>query len=186
MGGDSWEKMFMSFRNMVSRAYRDWKWYLLDSLSPADQRYYESISGNEASADRWTDSLLRLCEFLAQKSQRKVMVFVDEYEAPNNHSYQHDFFDTVGLSYPFRLPSKLKTVIQANRFFGREVLHPLLNVGFNSTNIMTEHLTTLIQTNPNLEYAILAGVTPTTKVGWYSGLNNIEVRRFMLACGGTI
>ena len=46
---------------------------------------------------------------------------------------------------------------------------------------MTEDLTLLVQTNPYLEYAILAGVTPTAKVGWYSGLNNIEVRRFTLA-----
>jgi hypothetical protein len=48
-------------------------------------------------------------------------------------------------------------------------------------DIMTEHLTLLIQTNTNLEYAILAGVTPTAKVGWYSGLNNIEVPCFTLA-----
>ena len=38
----------------------------------------------------------------------------------------------------------------------------------------------LIQTNPNLEYAVLAGVTPTAKYGWYPGLN-IKVCRFMLA-----
>jgi len=47
-------------------------------------------------------------------------------------------------------------------------------------DIMTEHLTLLIQTNPDLKFAILAGVTPTAKVG-YSGLNNIEVPRFTLA-----
>ena len=124
--GDSWEKMFWSFRELVSRLYRDWYGYLLDSLSPADQPYFESICANEAPEERWTNSLLRLCEFLAQKSQRKVMVFVDEYEAPNNCSYNHDFFEKVGLSYPFRLQSRLKTVIQAYTFFGRDVLQALL------------------------------------------------------------
>ena len=33
----------------------------------------------------------------------------------------------------------------------------------------------LIQSNERLEYVILAGVTPVTKAGWYSGLNNVQV-----------
>jgi hypothetical protein len=37
-----------------------------------------------------------------------------------------------------------------------------------------------IQSNVYLGYAVLAGVTPTAKSGWYSGLNNLEVRRFNL------
>jgi hypothetical protein len=126
--GDSWENMFWSFRELVSRLYRDWYGYLLDSLTPADQQYCESICANEAPVKIWTNSLIRLCEFLTRKSQRKVMIFVDEYEAPNNCSYKHDFFDRVGLSYLFRLQSKLKTVIQANVFFGRDVLPVLLKV----------------------------------------------------------
>jgi hypothetical protein len=38
----------------------------------------------------------------------------------------------------------------------------------------------LIQSNQSLQYAVLVGVTPTSKSGWYSGLNNIEVRCFNL------
>jgi hypothetical protein len=126
--GDSWEAMFWSFRELVSSLYRDWYGYLFYSLSPPDQRYFESICANEAPVERWTNSLLRLCEFLAKKSLRKVMVFVDEYEAPNNLSYDQDFFERVGLSYSFRLQSRLTTVIQANAFFRRDVLPALLKV----------------------------------------------------------
>lgn len=39
----------------------------------------------------------------------------------------------------------------------------------------------LIQSNANLEYALLSGVTPVAKTGWFSGLNNLEVCCFMLA-----
>jgi hypothetical protein len=35
--------------------------------------------------------------------------------------------------------------------------------------------------NDNIEYAVLAGVTPAVKAGWYSGLKNIEVSCFTLA-----
>ncbi len=38
----------------------------------------------------------------------------------------------------------------------------------------------LIQSNDSLQYAVLVGITPTATSGWYSGLNNIQVRRFNL------
>ena len=59
------------------------------------------------------------------------MIFVNEYEALNNRSYNHDFFGLVGLSYPFRLLPTLTTVIQANAFFGSDILPPLLKVAMN-------------------------------------------------------
>ena len=39
----------------------------------------------------------------------------------------------------------------------------------------------LIQMNEHIEYALLVGVTPIAKAGWYSGLNNITVSRVILA-----
>jgi hypothetical protein len=56
------------------------------------------------------------------------MVFIDEYEAPINCAYENDYFDKVRPSYPSRLHSRLRTVIQANKFFGRGVLPGLLKV----------------------------------------------------------
>lgn len=32
-----------------------------------------------------------------------------------------------------------------------------------------------IQSNSNVEYAVLVGITPVAKAGWYSGLNNLDV-----------
>ena len=72
------------------------------------------------------------------------------------------------------------TLIQANEFFGRGVLNALLKVakiyliGSGTSNV-------LIQTNEHIAYGLLAGVTPTAKAGWFSGLNNIQVSRAMLA-----
>ena len=39
----------------------------------------------------------------------------------------------------------------------------------------------LIQMNEHIEYALLVGVTPIAKAGWYSGLNNITVGHVILA-----
>ena len=80
---------------MVSGLYQEGYEYLQDSLSPDEWGYFESICFNKAAEKQWTFSLNRLCVYLAQKSQQKVMVFIDEYDAPNNRSYGQEFFTTV-------------------------------------------------------------------------------------------
>jgi hypothetical protein len=101
--GNSWQKMFLCFREMVSGLYQQWYEYLQGSFFPDELGYFESIYLNKAAEEQWTFSLNRLCVYLARKSQRKVMIFIDEYEAPNNRSYGQEFFTTVCLSYPLRL-----------------------------------------------------------------------------------
>ena len=105
--GESWEAMFGSFKILVSELYREWREYLADSLTLEQRTFFDSILQRKGSESDWKNSLKELTFFLAQKS--KVMVFIDEYEAPNNRAYDHDFFDRVGLSYSFQLQSSLKT-----------------------------------------------------------------------------
>ena len=125
--GNSWEEMFWSFRVMVSDLYEESYEYLGQSLNPGEKEFFESIRLNTAS-EGWMNSLKRLSTFLARKSGRGAMVFIDEYEAPNNLAYEHGFLDEVHLSFPSRLRSRLTTVIQTNGFFGRGVLPALLKV----------------------------------------------------------
>ncbi|KAK2459529.1 hypothetical protein APHAL10511_008453 [Amanita phalloides] len=48
---------------------------------------------------------------------------------------------------------------------------------FNDANVFFGHgvLPILLKLNESLEYAVLVGVTPTAKSGWYSGLNNLQL-----------
>jgi hypothetical protein len=126
--GDSWEGMFWKFTVMVSVLYEESYEYLEYSLNPGEKVFFESIRLNIAPVEHWEDSLQRLSYFLARKAGRGVMVFIDEYEAPINCAYENDYFDKVRPSYPSRLRSRLRTVIQANKFFGRGVLPGLLKV----------------------------------------------------------
>jgi hypothetical protein len=112
------------FRTFTRKSYD----YLENSLKPGEKAFFESIRLNTAPVERWRISLKRLSDFLARKSGRKAMVFIDEYEAPNNRAYELDFFAKVRPSYSSRLRSRLRTVIQANQFFGRGVLPALLKV----------------------------------------------------------
>ena len=126
--GTSWDKMLDSFKSMVSRLHREWREYIWDSLDLVDQETFQSIHSKTASDGDLRISLELLSEFLAKKSGRKVIVLIDEYEAPNNRAYELDFFKQVRPLRPPRLYSTLTTMIQANEFFGCGVLPPLLKV----------------------------------------------------------
>jgi hypothetical protein len=93
--GTSWDDMLDSFKDMVSSLYKGWKGYLWDSLEPKDQNDFQSFIDEEASHAKLRASLERLSSFLAKKSGRKVIVLIDEYEAPNNRAYEHGFFKEV-------------------------------------------------------------------------------------------
>jgi hypothetical protein len=97
--GSSWEEMLLSFRGMVSGLYKEWHLYLEHSLDPEEKAFFESVRLNTAPEEHWRTSLKRLSFFLARKSGRKVMVFIDEYEAPINDAYEGSFFDQVRPSY---------------------------------------------------------------------------------------
>ena len=113
---------------MVSDLYEESYDYLEQSLNPGEKEFFESIRLNTASVERWGNSLKQLSSFLARKSRWRAMVFIDEYETPNNHAYELGFLAEVRLSCPSRLCSKLTTVIQTNKFFGCGVLPALLKV----------------------------------------------------------
>ena len=126
--GTSWDEMLDSFKQMVSCLYREWREYIWDSLSLVDQETFQSIHSKTASCGEWRKSLELLSKFLAKKSGRQVIVLIDEYEAPNNRAYELDFFKQVRPLHPPQLHSRLKTLMQANEFFGRGVLPALLKV----------------------------------------------------------
>ena len=89
------------FEAFVARLYRAWKDYLVESLDPMDKTYYDSICSMNATDAEWADCLYILTSFLARKFRRRVVVLIDEYDAPINCAYDHDFFDAVRSLCPF-------------------------------------------------------------------------------------
>ena len=114
--GASWEEMLDSFKTMVSLLYAEWKNYLWDFLDPEQQETFQSIRRKTASDGDLKISLALLSLFLAKKSGRKVIVLIDEYEAPNNRAYEHGFFKEVRSLRPPRLYSTLTTLSRPTNF----------------------------------------------------------------------
>ncbi|KAF8506588.1 hypothetical protein F5888DRAFT_1643615 [Russula emetica] len=95
----SWEGMLSNFKDLVSDLYMEWEDCLLQSLSPVDKTYFESICLKTATEDELTNSLYRLSKFLTRKFGRKVIVLIDEYEAPINCAFENDYFNEVRSLY---------------------------------------------------------------------------------------
>jgi len=88
-----------SFKDLIFELYKEWRDCLMQSLSPAERTYFESIYLMTATEDDFARSLKTLCSFLARKFGRKVIVLIDEYEAPIICAFEHGYFDKVRSLY---------------------------------------------------------------------------------------
>ena len=99
LNGDSWEEMLLDFRDFVSDLYAKWEDLLMPSLKLREKIYFRSICNMTTTKRDLEKSLFKLSRFVAQKFDRKVIVLIDEYKAPNNRAYDRGYFDEVGLLY---------------------------------------------------------------------------------------
>ena len=93
--------MLSTFRQLVSDLYEKWADCLMESLEPWQKAYFQSILDNTATKAQLKRSLFKLTSFLAEKFHQRVIVLIDEYEAPNNCAYEHGYFDKVRSLYVF-------------------------------------------------------------------------------------
>jgi hypothetical protein len=92
--------MLSKFKSFVSRLYAKWQGCLMQSLELRERIYFESIRNMTATKRGLAKSLFKLSRFIAQKFGQKVIVLIDEYEAPNNRAYDRGYFNEVRFLYP--------------------------------------------------------------------------------------
>ena len=78
--GTSWEEMRKSIKRTFSNLYNEYK-YLRNDLDERNKRKFEKIWFEEAE-DNYDDCLNFLSEILQEKYNEKVIVLIDEYDAP--------------------------------------------------------------------------------------------------------
>ena len=92
--------MLSEFSDFVSDLYSKWEDRIIQSLKLPERTYFESIRNKTATEVELTRSLYKLSYFLAEKFCQRVIVLIDEYEAPINRAYEHGYFDEVRSLYP--------------------------------------------------------------------------------------
>jgi Predicted AAA-ATPase len=92
--------MLSRFRILVSVLYSKWEDRIIRSLKLPERTYFESIRNKTATEAELIESLGQLCHFLYEKFHQRVLVLIDEYEAPINRAYEHGYFGDVRSLFP--------------------------------------------------------------------------------------
>jgi hypothetical protein len=92
--GDSFSDLFEAVRNTIADLYEEHR-HLLDerSLSASEQITYERILRAEAEPKEYWLALKRLSHHLERYHKERVMILVDEYDAPLHEAYFHGYLD---------------------------------------------------------------------------------------------
>ena len=85
---DSWEKTFTSFKRLVSRAFRLHPYLLDDSvLDSSEKQQYQAIADGRGDQTLYEESLSLLTAWLCRYHKKRVILLIDEYDAPAHAAY---------------------------------------------------------------------------------------------------
>ena len=105
--GTTWEEMQKSIRRTFSNLYEEYK-YLRESLDERNKRKFEKIWFDEIDGS-YDDALNFLSKILEEYYKEKVVVLIDEYDAPLIMAYEYNFYDRASVFFKEIYGSVLKT-----------------------------------------------------------------------------
>ena len=105
--GTIWEEMEKSIRKVFSNLYEKYN-YLRENLSERNKRKFDKIWFEEISDD-YSDSLNFLSKLLEENYKEKVIVLIDEYDAPLTMAYEYNFYERAVVFFKDLYGAVLKT-----------------------------------------------------------------------------
>lgn len=96
---DNWKMLYEAFTLLITKEYNKHR-YLLGKniLTETEKNYYHRILNDSATPAEYQVSIQYLSEFLEKYYNEKVIILIDEYDAPLQYAYDHGFYDTA-ISY---------------------------------------------------------------------------------------
>ena len=105
--GTTWEELQKSARETLSNLYENYS-YLRDNLNERNKRKFDKIWFEEIDGG-YEDSLNFLSKILEEHYNQKVIVLIDEYDAPLTMAYEYGFYDRAVVFFKSLYGSVLKT-----------------------------------------------------------------------------
>jgi len=106
---DSWEEAYEEFTNLLIKNIEKLLSPIQASLTPVEQNWYARLVDKSATESDYTNSLLYTTEILERHHKKKVIVLIDEYDAPITESYLNNYYEKM-IKFTRSLLSKvLKT-----------------------------------------------------------------------------
>jgi len=89
---DSWKEAYVKFANFLAMHVEKLLSSIFASLTPTEQSWYKRLIDRSATEADYADSLLHATTILERHYQKKVIVLIDEYDAPIIKAYLHNYY----------------------------------------------------------------------------------------------
>ncbi len=118
----TWESTYKKIREVIANEFKRHFAKLETTLSEFDLKKYTDLSTEAAAEETYSTSLFFLSQLLLNSYGKRVMVLIDEYDAPIHDGYAHDYYHQI-VKF---LRSLLTSVFKDNPHIERGVLTGIL------------------------------------------------------------
>ena len=148
----TWEKCLDKFESLISDLYKE-HFFLLESqkLDKYDKEIFNRIISKNANEVEYKEGLVKLSKYLQKHFNKKVIILVDEYDAPIITAFNN-------TNSPIKSPDK------ENKTYYENVI-----------NFMQGFLGDTFKGNKSLQKGLLTGVMQIGKESIFSEWNNFRV-----------
>ncbi len=149
---NNWEACYEKFKIEISDLFKKHK-YLLKSecLDELEKEYFKQIHDETASQTKFEYSLKNLSEYLKNHHKKKVIILVDEYDAPIINAFNNT-------------NSPIKSIDKENKTYYEKVI-----------SFMQTLLGKVYKGNNNLDKGLITGVMRVGRESIFSEWNNFDV-----------
>ncbi len=149
---DSWDNCLKKFKSIISKLYKQNK-YLLQSkqLDDDDKQIFQKVISKNADETELKESLLNLSNYLQKHFEKKVIILVDEYDAPIITGFNNT-------------NNPIKSIDKENKTYYEKVI-----------NFMQGFLGDAYKGNNDLHKGLLTGVMRVGRESIFSEWNNFDV-----------
>ncbi len=122
-------ELLQNFSNTMGELYRSHAEAVRNAaLDPADLDYFERVKNYKADKVDLELSLLKLCKFLQQAYGRPIILLLDEYDVPIQHSWECGYYDE-GIAF---MKNFLGNALKGNPYLDFAIITGVLRVGKES------------------------------------------------------
>jgi hypothetical protein len=92
----TWESALEKIQELVQEEFSRHGYLTLENaLNNQERNYFEKVAGLQASQAQYENALKNLCRYLARYHQQKVILLIDEYDAPIQAGYVNGYYDEI-------------------------------------------------------------------------------------------
>lgn len=137
----TWEEAFESFCTLIAKEFQRHRYLIAgETLLPEEKEEYFKIINKKGSVVFFGNTLGLLTEWLYRYHKKKVIVLIDEYDAPAHTAYINNYYEPM-IAF---LRNWLSAGLKDNRYLERGVLTGILRIakesifsGLNNINTFT-------------------------------------------------